>query len=593
MAEQPKTIRASETISPYGPGAIVDILGQSFMMPTGDHWPPAKLREPVVSARLADALGVQELWAAPTTGEPENARAVGLELTRFPGWLFCGVCRRMVHWSTRLESGESPRCTDDACDGQLVPMRFVLVCTEKSHLDDVPWDRWMHRNAENGCDVKDRLRFQNAERGGEGLSGLEVVCDVCRHRRSLGDLRKDQLAREGFTCRGKQPWVFEFGDCGKPVDPQQRGATSLHFSDVMSAIDIPEVEGRAAEEDERVRAHMMFAAMSAAAGDDLRAMVAAQIAGDLGITVERVLAVGVGGGAGPLDMRATRSSLQADEFEAFMAAVHGTSPMQDFKTRPKKMPDALEGPARALAALVENIVLVDRLRDVRAVMGFRRHRPDAEQVPAVPFSPHEKKWLPAAVGYGEGVFIQLSPEAVRAWAEDPAVGRRGQAVLDNQNLSLLGGRQHFASAEYVMLHTFAHLMIQELAFTSGYTAASLRERVYCEADGDYGVFIYTTTSDVEGTLGGLVRQGEPEHLLAAMTRALEQAAWCPNDPVCLEAQPQSIDGLNHAACHACVLVSETSCESQNLLLDRAFIVGNDSIRGLFSGVLDLMLGQKA
>src|SRR5690606_33725902 len=103
---------------------------------------------------------------------------------------------------------------------------------------------------------------------------------------------------------------------------------------------------------------------------------------------------------------------------------------------------------------------------------------------------------------------------------------------------------------------------------------------------------YTTTSDVEGTLGGLVRQGEPDLLAPAIIRALEQAAWCPNDPVCIETEPQSIDGLNLAACHACSLASETSCESHNLLLDRAMVVGSDSVKGYFEPVIEALIGRR-
>lgn len=77
--KQVKTIRAAEAVSPYGPGAIVDILGQSFMVPTGDRWPSTKVRREVKSDRLADALGVHDLWAAPTTHSPEDEKAPGLE----------------------------------------------------------------------------------------------------------------------------------------------------------------------------------------------------------------------------------------------------------------------------------------------------------------------------------------------------------------------------------------------------------------------------------------------------------------------------------------------------------------------------------
>src|SRR3546814_2352700 len=71
------------------------------------------------------------------------------------------------------------------------------------------------------------------------------------------------------------------------------------------------------------------------------------------------------------------------------------------------------------------------------------------------------------------------------------------------------------------------------------------------------------------------RSTRTDTLFPYTTLFRSQAAWCPNDPVCIESEPQSIDGLNLAACHACCLAPETSCESQNLLLDRSLVVGSD------------------
>lgn len=594
MAEQVKTIRASETVSPYGPGAIVDILGQSFMVPTGDQWPPTKLRRAVLSDRLAEALHVEDLWAAPTTHTPENQKAPGLEFERFPGWLFCQVCRRMIHWKRGMETGKAPTCQNDSCDGRLVPMRFVGVCTTNSHITDIPWNEWLHRDRDGGsCGVKDRMRFESSEGRAEGLSSLQVRCESCGHRRSLGDLRKDVFVKEGFTCRGIQPWERDWGVCGKPIDPQQRGATSLHFADVYSAIDIPAVAGRGEAIEEAIRNHPYFSALCNETTPEGREYPASKISADLDVEKSVVLGVTAALSESRIDMRATRSGLQADEYEAFLAAIAGTSPTQDFSTRPVKLMGDRGDAADGLAALISDVVLVDRLRDVRAVVGFRRYTPDAALVPAVRPSAHERRWLPAVEGYGEGVFLRFDPSAVKRWAESEGVEGRVRPLVDNQARSMLGARLHIVSAEYVLLHTFAHMMMSELAFGSGYTAASIRERIYCEADGDYGVFLYTTSSDVEGTLGGLVRQGEPDLLAEAIVRALQNAAWCPNDPVCIESEPQSIDGLNLAACHACCLASETSCESLNLLLDRALVVGSESMRGYFDDVVAAILGQRS
>ena len=87
------------------------------------------------------------------------------------------------------------------------------------------------------------------------------------------------------------------------------------------------------------------------------------------------------------------------------------------------------------------------------------------------------------------------------------------------------------------------------------------------------ILIYTASGDSEGTMGGLVRQGEPSRLLRTLTAAVQKAQWCSSDPICIETHGQGADNANLAACHGCVLVSETSCEEGNRLLDRALLVG--------------------
>jgi len=56
------------------------------------------------------------------------------------------------------------------------------------------------------------------------------------------------------------------------------------------------------------------------------------------------------------------------------------------------------------------------------------------------------------------------------------------------------------------LHSFAHAVIRQLAVECGYTAASIRERIYSRNPGDQGpmagVLIYTAAPDSQGTLGG-------------------------------------------------------------------------------------------
>ena len=88
-------------------------------------------------------------------------------------------------------------------------------------------------------------------------------------------------------------------------------------------------------------------------------------------------------------------------------------------------------------------------------------------------------------------------------------------------------------------------------------------------------------------MGGLVRQGDPDRLPAVIMRALHASSWCSGDPLCRESENQGMAGLNRAACHACLLVSETSCELANALLDRRLLVGDDQeMKGFFTNALE-------
>jgi hypothetical protein len=102
-----------------------------------------------------------------------------------------------------------------------------------------------------------------------------------------------------------------------------------------------------------------------------------------------------------------------------------------------------------------------------------------------------------------------------------------------------------------------------------------------------GILIYTASGDSEGTMGGLVRQGNPGRLETTLRRALKSAAWCSSDPVCIESTGQGSDNSNLAACHGCCLLPETSCEEGNRLLDRALLIGTpeNSAVGFFKELL--------
>jgi hypothetical protein len=136
----------------------------------------------------------------------------------------------------------------------------------------------------------------------------------------------------------------------------------------------------------------------------------------------------------------------------------------------------------------------------------------------------------------------------------------------------------------ILLHSFAHVLIRQLALDCGYSSASLRERLYCSSDANApmaGILIYTATPDSEGSLGGLVEMTRADKLGPVIERGLEGSRLCANDPLCADREGIVQGGsLNGACCHACLLLSETACELGNYHLDRSVLMGTLSEKRL-------------
>jgi hypothetical protein len=184
-------------------------------------------------------------------------------------------------------------------------------------------------------------------------------------------------------------------------------------------------------------------------------------------------------------------------------------------------------------------------------------------------------WLPAIEVRGEGVFLELSEKRLQDWESDPEVIRRATRVNGNylKRTQAMGNvPNRVITPRLLLIHTLAHVLINQWSLDCGYPAASLRERLYV-SDRMAGLLIYTATSDSAGSLGGVVAQAGPGRLDEALREGLSRASWCSADPLCIESDATGVDALNLAACHACTLLPEVSCEEMNLFLDRGLLVG--------------------
>lgn len=358
-----------------------------------------------------------------------------------------------------------------------------------------------------------------------------------------------------------------------------RTASNSYFPQVVSALSVPD-PGR--ELEEAVREHLdVLKVATAETLPTFRTIPRVQRALE-GYSDEQVLgairAINMG-------VPAVREPLRTAEFKQFRAArpeTPGDLPPPDETFFARSF-----APDDGLPAGVGRVVLVPKLREVRAQIGFTRLEPVTPDLQGeFDLGVQSARlgltadWLPATEIRGEGVFIELDEEAVRRWEERDAVQDReaqlaaGYALWTKRNKHA----PPFLGARFYMLHSLAHLLISAISIECGYSASAIRERIYCgpspkNSTPMAAVLLQTGSSGTEGTLGGLIEQGRK--LRHHLQHAYDMGKLCSNDPVCAAHSPQDDPAeryLEGAACHGCLFIAECSCERFNRYLDRALVV---------------------
>lgn len=602
-------LRRSAAVMTFGPGSVVDFRADgapvSAVAAGLEEWdssfPPAGLANPqrITEPRLQRKLSVGGFRLPPVVdenwrdnqGNPDRRTLVAV---RFPEWLQCPQCDRLApasRWSQ--DPGRAyrfcPGCTRKT-PGQrkvfAVPVRFVMACP-KGHLDDFPWHIWVGHKAD--CRKKERAELSlKSER--PGLAGLILSCRECKARRSMDGVFSAQTWH-GFPCRGRRPWLSTASEkCDARPRALQRGTSNLYFPVIESALSIPPWSDAIQE------ALGIYWATIVNADPEKRAFFISMLAqGDLA-PVLRELSLSPEELAKYVEERVKRFNddailnIRQEEYRQF---VSGTDVRdrddREFEVRNVPVPERLQ-------PFLSRIVRVVRLREVRALKGFTRINPpggeDSPDIAALSVS--DVGWLPAVEVRGEGIFLAFNQANLRVWEMQTDVLARARSVDDAWRIEWAsrygkGDPAWRITPRYLLAHSFAHALMRQLTLECGYSSAALRERLYVSnnTDGMAGLLIYTATSDSDGTLGGLQRQGEANRIERAVTIAIRAMEWCSSDPLCIEGMIAGADRLSLAACHACLLAPETACEAYNRFLDRALLVGlpNSPIKGFFSPLI--------
>jgi len=574
-------LRRGQIITTFGPGALIDLPRYSAIVGGLDTWPKIseldKIEEPRLARKLQIITGVvgPQLYAPPSESNDPRERAKGIGAWRFPEWFVVQeepgsdereLSRRLVHRRALDEKGRF--------DGRpVVAIRFVRACP-KGHVDDIDWYQFVHGPG-NTC----RRQLWLDERGTTGdLGQLFARCE-CGKSRSLYEATLREINPLG-TCSGARPWLGRNAneECSHWSRLLIRTASNAYFPQVIGVLSIPD-RGSA------------VAMAVAELWDDMQIV---DNANDLALLkkkpriaerlapfsddeiLEAIREVKTG--------KAAERPVKQVELDALLAAPEGYGddvPVDpDFHAR--RLPDSAWRHSRQYEG-IEAVIQVHRLREVLALIGFTRIEPvmpdihgeyetDVERAHLA----EEAKWFPAVENRGEGVFVQLSALAVKQWLHRPGVKRRLDTLMSGHDRWLEERRieREFPGGPYILLHTLSHLMIQSLSMQCGYPASSIRERIYADMEAErYGILLYTSSPDAEGTLGGLVQQAR--HIEDHLAQALRMSALCSNDPICAQHSPgDSMERrwLHGASCHGCTLIAETSCEMHNNYLDRALVV---------------------
>ena len=586
-------LRASQLVTTFGPGAMVDLPDASAIIAGLEYWNHDKnslhaieIEEPRLVEklkRLIDAPNLALLLPPPASDATHGFRP-DVVAYRFPEWFIVQHTvttnrnfrrRRLVH----LQALEKNQFRDENKKLQkVVPIRFVRACT-KGHVGDIDWKAFVHGTAV-GCSRD----LWMEERGTTGdLAEVHIVCD-CGAEKAMSQAARIELRALG-SCNGSRPWLGQGNReaCGDANRLLIRSASNAYFPQLMSVISIPDLRSPV---DDVVRALWDdflcdVETLAELAKCRKKPTPALRLAGiDDAAVLASIIRVR-GGILGP------DRSVKEVEYEALADArdeIGSDTPEGDFFARTLARTE-WDAP---WTQVIDRVVLVHRLREVVAQVGFTRFESGGTDTQGelnlnVQRAPLALgiSWLPAIENRGEGIFLQINPEAIATWLEKPAVKARGAILLGGfaaWKAEHGASFREFPGLPYYLLHTLSHLLMTAISLECGYPASSLRERIYT-LPGRYGILIYTGSNDSEGTLGGLIMAGR--EIRRHLRRALDMGGLCSNDPVCAFHEPSRHDQqpLLGSACHGCLLVSETSCEQRNEFLDRALLVATIDSHG--------------
>jgi len=600
MTNSAQQIRRSQFVLVYGPGALIEGRNGSRIIPRA-NWGIKNFFSQCTKYEISDKrmefvikslVGNQDynigIYALPSNASLNKPDFVTIyETLSFPLWKVC--YNRKGHedhnypilYNSCIHK-KCPVCESERYSSQT---RFVAVCGS-GHLDDVPWDTLVHRGKK--CNKGNPNHFFWKASGGS-LSNIKIECPLCHSEISMQEAYK--LSKYIIKCSSKYPENNPSSDgcnnlhekvaCQREVSIMQKQSSALHIPITYTLVSIPKYyKGiRLLLQDS-----IIFSTIKVlknigekGIGNLEKALIGS---GANGNSVKKIMSYVKENGIDKLlqewemisNPNKTFLDFIHEEFGYLLEGQRNESEL-DFSMGP---PSKYEFPEKGFKF---DVYPVDKIKTVTVQRGYVRmpYVKDAEEdynEDAVwigdrdPDPDIKKEWYPGFEGIGEGIFLTFQggkiPEELRKGLEihvDKCIGPKMKQTNPWGNMP--------NSPLFLWFHTLSHALIREISLFAGYSLPSLRERVYTTGDAQNGgILIYTPSTSVDGGMGGL--ESLAEKFDDIIKGAIDKIRVCSNDPLCYSAKKEKTT-YNGAACYACLMLPETSCEHRNRYLDRHII----------------------
>jgi hypothetical protein len=580
-------IRKAQLIMGYGTGSIIsDVDGLNYLILAKRHWDSTINRRMkfVNDEFLRSKLKVGKLSTIKSAPNSRDFKS-DIKAIRIPQWHYCAYCYRM--YKVDYLSRRLPKCSNGECNSSrrrkstLTPTRLLVVC-KKGHLSDFPFDEYVHGSK----DYSSHELLYKIDNRKTGLSGVIIQCINCDKKKSLeGVLTSEGLLKRGIGCSGDSPWLLDekkkiiTENCSEVAQAVQKSSSNIYFPIIVSSIYIPPIKLGFDQvvidffESEKAQIVKKIANKYSSFTEDKIWEMACTISQELSEhsnnqQIKNEFLAYFNSPPDDLDI-----SFKENEYQAFTSGLSYSGNLE-FQISKKERNLYSE----VISKYLDEVILLKKIKVTRAFCGFTRILPAEEMAADIS---REQKIIQTYGSQaevivdeiiGEGLLLIFNETIINQWISLPDVIHEFNRLPESVRNDL---KEKFENPiKFMLLHSFAHALISEISTLSGYSTSSLAERIYVNNTNEItmsGIMIYTADSDGEGSLGGLVRLGEPLNLNVIFRNAINKNSWCSSDPICSDYGIQGSTMSNLAACHNCLILPETSCEYFNQYLNRRYL----------------------